>query len=178
MTPSGRGIGWLVKVYDLNEIRECPRINQHCEMPKRFITALNGKFNTIMLLWSPFLSLSLLNSVGVNADLFFSRLHSSLAKRSIRVDSPMEFSLYPSHIDPTWTTFVRALWFQGARIALSGVLFAFAETVLNAVLSVSTIALTISYGWRNYVFAPGLTRQASIGSTIPSGKARRSRLPR
>lgn len=41
---------------------------------------------------------------------------------------------------------VRALWIQGVLIALVGVLFLFAETVLNAILSVSTIALTISYG--------------------------------
>jgi amino acid transporter len=61
-------------------------------------------------------------------------------------DGGLPFSRYLSHVDPTWKAPVRGLWFQGALIALVGVLFLFAETVLNAILSVSTIALTISYG--------------------------------
>ncbi|KAJ5560027.1 hypothetical protein N7513_002426 [Penicillium frequentans] len=61
-------------------------------------------------------------------------------------DGGLPFSRYLSHVDPTWKAPVRALWFQGGLIALVGVLFLFAETVLNAILSVSTIALTISYG--------------------------------
>lgn len=61
-------------------------------------------------------------------------------------DGGLPFSRYLSHVDPGWKAPVRALWFQGMLIALVGVLFLFAETVLNAILSVSTIALTISYG--------------------------------
>ena len=61
-------------------------------------------------------------------------------------DGGLPFSQYLSHVSPTWKAPVRALWFQGILIALVGVLFLFAETVLNAILSVSTIALTISYG--------------------------------
>ncbi|KAJ5653430.1 hypothetical protein N7490_000433 [Penicillium lividum] len=61
-------------------------------------------------------------------------------------DGGLPFSRYLSHVDPTWKAPVRALWFQGGLIALVGILFLFAETVLNAILSVSTIALTISYG--------------------------------
>ena len=40
----------------------------------------------------------------------------------------------------------RALWLQGVLIGLVGILYLFANTVLSAILSVSTIALTISYG--------------------------------
>ncbi|KAJ6164265.1 hypothetical protein N7470_002937 [Penicillium chermesinum] len=61
-------------------------------------------------------------------------------------DGGLPFSRYLAEVDPTWKAPVRALWFQGSLIALVGVLFLFAETVLNAILSVSTIALTISYG--------------------------------
>ncbi|KAJ5363109.1 hypothetical protein N7541_003953 [Penicillium brevicompactum] len=61
-------------------------------------------------------------------------------------DGGLPFSTYLSEVSPYWKAPVRALWFQGAIIALVGVLFLFAETVLNAILSVSTIALTISYG--------------------------------
>jgi amino acid transporter len=41
---------------------------------------------------------------------------------------------------------VRALWLQGLIIGVVGVLYLFASTTLQAILSVSTIALTISYG--------------------------------
>ncbi|KAJ5403756.1 hypothetical protein N7509_003627 [Penicillium cosmopolitanum] len=61
-------------------------------------------------------------------------------------DGGLPFSRYLCHVDPIWKAPVRALWFQGVLIALVGILFLFAETVLNAILSVSTIALTISYG--------------------------------
>lgn len=61
-------------------------------------------------------------------------------------DGGLPFSYYLAQVDPFWKTPVRALWFQGSLIALVGILFLFAETVLNAILSVSTIALTISYG--------------------------------
>ncbi|KAJ5610252.1 hypothetical protein N7510_006971 [Penicillium lagena] len=61
-------------------------------------------------------------------------------------DGGLPFSGYLSHVSPYWKAPVRALWFQGCLIALVGILFLFAQTVLNAILSVSTIALTISYG--------------------------------
>lgn len=60
-------------------------------------------------------------------------------------DGGMLFSRYLSHVDPTWKAPVRALWFQGFLVALVGILYLFANTVLQAILSVSTIALTISY---------------------------------
>jgi amino acid transporter len=61
-------------------------------------------------------------------------------------DGGILWSDYFAQVDPTWKTPVRALWLQGAIIGLVGVLFTFASTVLDAILSVATIALTISYG--------------------------------
>ncbi|OJJ50642.1 hypothetical protein ASPZODRAFT_222928 [Penicilliopsis zonata CBS 506.65] len=60
-------------------------------------------------------------------------------------DGGLPWSGYLSYVDPVWKVPVRALWFQGVLIALVGVLYLFASTVLEAILSVSTIALTISY---------------------------------
>jgi choline transport protein len=60
-------------------------------------------------------------------------------------DGGLPFSGYFSRVDPVWKVPVRALWGQGVLIALVGVLYLFASTVLEAILSVSTIALTISY---------------------------------
>jgi amino acid transporter len=55
------------------------------------------------------------------------------------------FSKYFSHVDPVWQVPARALWGQGVVIGLVGILYLFANTVLEAILSVSTIALTVSY---------------------------------
>jgi choline transport protein len=60
-------------------------------------------------------------------------------------DGGLPFSRYLSHVDRVWESPARALWFQGFLIALVGILYLFASTVLQAILSVSTIALTISY---------------------------------
>ncbi|KAL4932377.1 putative amino acid permease family protein [Aspergillus undulatus] len=61
-------------------------------------------------------------------------------------DGAVPWSSYFAHIDRVWKAPVRALWAQGFLIALVGILYLFASTVLDAILSVSTIALTISYG--------------------------------
>ncbi|KAL4965271.1 putative amino acid permease family protein [Aspergillus stella-maris] len=61
-------------------------------------------------------------------------------------DGAVPWSAYFAHIDKTWKAPVRALWAQGFLIALVGILYLFASTVLDAILSVSTIALTVSYG--------------------------------
>ncbi|KAB8209247.1 amino acid permease GABA permease [Aspergillus parasiticus SU-1] len=61
-------------------------------------------------------------------------------------DGGLPWSGYLSHVDPVWKVPARSLWFQGVLIALVGILYLFANTVLEAILSVSTIALTISYG--------------------------------
>ncbi|KKK22441.1 hypothetical protein ARAM_007237 [Aspergillus rambellii] len=60
-------------------------------------------------------------------------------------DGGLPWSAYFAVIDPTWKSPVRALWLQGFLIALVGILYLFANTVLEAILSVSTIALTVSY---------------------------------
>ncbi|PLN79369.1 amino acid permease family protein [Aspergillus taichungensis] len=61
-------------------------------------------------------------------------------------DGGLPWSRYLTHVDPVWKVPARALWAQGVLIGLVGVLYLFANTVLDAILSVSTIALTISYG--------------------------------
>lgn len=61
-------------------------------------------------------------------------------------DGGLPWSRYFSHVDRVWQVPARALWGQAFLIALVGILYLFAQTVLQAILSVSTIALTISYG--------------------------------
>lgn len=61
-------------------------------------------------------------------------------------DGGIPFSDYFAQVNAIWKVPARALWLQGAVIGLVGVLYTFANTVLEAILSVSTIALTISYG--------------------------------
>jgi amino acid transporter len=61
-------------------------------------------------------------------------------------DGGIPWSQYFARVDPTWKVPARSLWLQGFLIALVGILYLFANTVLSAILSVSTIALTVSYG--------------------------------
>jgi amino acid transporter len=60
-------------------------------------------------------------------------------------DGGLPYSAYFSQVSKFWRVPVRVLCLQGVIIALIGVLYLFATTVLEAILSVSTIALTISY---------------------------------
>ncbi|KAH7304779.1 choline transport protein [Stachybotrys elegans] len=60
-------------------------------------------------------------------------------------DGGLPWSRYFSHVDEAWKVPARALWLQCFVICLIGVLYTFASTALEAVLAVSTIALTISY---------------------------------
>lgn len=60
-------------------------------------------------------------------------------------DGGLPWSQYFAKVDETWKVPARALWLQGGIIGLVGVLYTFATTALDAILSVSTIALTISY---------------------------------
>lgn len=89
------------------------------------------------------LSLFIMNGVGQGISIVTtsSRLTWGFAR-----DGGIPWSNYFSKVDETWKVPIRALWLQGAIIALVGVLYTFASTVLEAILSVSTIALTISYG--------------------------------
>jgi amino acid transporter len=61
-------------------------------------------------------------------------------------DGGIPWSAYFTRVDPVWKVPARSLWLQGFLIALVGILYLFASTVLEAILSVSTIALTVSYG--------------------------------
>ncbi|KAL6408340.1 hypothetical protein AUP68_08197 [Ilyonectria robusta] len=89
------------------------------------------------------LSLFIMNGVGQGISIVTtsSRLTWGFAR-----DGGIPWSNYFSKVDETWKVPIRALWLQGAIIALVGVLYTFASTVLEAILSVSTIALTMSYG--------------------------------
>lgn len=60
-------------------------------------------------------------------------------------DGGLPWSRYLSHVDRTWLVPARTLWAQGFLISLVGVLYLFSDTVLRAIFSVSTIALTVSY---------------------------------
>ena len=88
------------------------------------------------------LSLFILNGIGqsLTAGLAASRLTWGFAR-----DGGIPWSNYFKVVDRTWQVPMRAVWLQCAIVGLVGVLFTFANTVLDAILSVTTIALTISY---------------------------------
>lgn len=77
---------------------------------------------------------------GVSITMTASRLIWGFAR-----DGGLPFSNYLMHVDTYWEVPARALWFQGAIISLVGVLYLFTEATVTAVVSVCTIALTISY---------------------------------
>lgn len=60
-------------------------------------------------------------------------------------DGGLPFGRYLSHVDPYWNAPARAIWFQGFLVSIVSVLYFFSDTTLEAILSVSTIALTVSY---------------------------------
>ena len=88
------------------------------------------------------IALFIFNGLGQGASVLTSasRLTWSFAR-----DGGIPFGKWFSHVDETWHVPARALWLQCFLICLVGVLYLFANTVLTAILSVSTIALTISY---------------------------------
>lgn len=88
------------------------------------------------------LSLFIFNGVGQNISIMTtaSRLTWGFAR-----DGGLPFNRYIAVVNKEWRVPIRALWTQGVLIALIGLLYLFANTVLQAILSVSTIALTISY---------------------------------
>ena len=88
------------------------------------------------------LALFVISGVGQNIGLTTtgSRLTWGFAR-----DGGLPFHWYFSVVNKTWRVPVRAVLGQGVIISLIGVLYLFANTVLEAILSVSTIALTVSY---------------------------------
>ncbi|KAM0343018.1 hypothetical protein ACHAPU_008919 [Fusarium lateritium] len=77
---------------------------------------------------------------GVSIVTSASRLTWSFAR-----DRGLPYGDYFSYIDPYWQVPARSLILQGVVINLVGLLYLFSSTTLSAILSVSTIALTISY---------------------------------
>lgn len=89
-----------------------------------------------------FIGLFIFNGLGQGISILTSasRLTWSFAR-----DGGMPFFGYFAQVDPYWKAPVRSLWLQAVIIIIVGVLYLFANTVLSAIFSVSTIALTISY---------------------------------
>jgi choline transport protein len=88
------------------------------------------------------LSLFIFNGMGqaVSVVTTSSRLTWGFAR-----DGGLPWGTFFSEINDTWKVPARALWLQGGLIGLVSILYIFANTVLEAILSVSTVALTISY---------------------------------
>lgn len=88
------------------------------------------------------MSLFIFNGVGQGVGVFAtgSRLTWGFAR-----DGGLPWSRYLSHVDRVWKVPARALWTQAFLVGLVGVLYLFSNTVLQAILSVSTVALTVSY---------------------------------
>lgn len=89
-----------------------------------------------------FVALFTFNGMGQGISIMTSasRLTWSFAR-----DGGVPFSRYFSHVDEYWMMPVRALWLQAGITCLVGLLYLFSATALQAILSVCTIALTISY---------------------------------
>lgn len=89
------------------------------------------------------LSFFILNGLGqsITVALAASRLTWGFAR-----DGGFPWSRYFEVVDTKWQVPARAIWLQGGITGLVGVLFIFSDTVLSAILSLTTIALTISYG--------------------------------
>ncbi|THX58362.1 amino acid permease family protein [Aureobasidium pullulans] len=77
---------------------------------------------------------------GISITTTGSRLTWSFAR-----DNGLPFSKYIKRVNKKWKVPPQALLVQGFLITLVGLLYLFANTVLEAILSVATIALTVSY---------------------------------
>ena len=88
------------------------------------------------------LALFVISGIGQNIGLTTtsSRLTWSFAR-----DGGIPFHKFFAVVNDTWKVPVRAVWGQAVIIGVVGVLYFFSDTVLAAIFSVSTIALTISY---------------------------------
>jgi choline transport protein len=88
------------------------------------------------------LALFIMNSLGqgISITTTGSRLTWGFAR-----DNGLPFSKYIKRVNVKWKVPPQALLVQGLLVSLVGLLYLFANTVLEAILSVATIALTISY---------------------------------
>ncbi|KAG6013851.1 hypothetical protein E4U54_006237 [Claviceps lovelessii] len=86
--------------------------------------------------------LFIFNGVGQGCSILTS---SSRLTWSFARDGGFPFGVWFSKVDQAWKVPGRALWLQCFIVSLLGILYLFANAVLQAILSVSTIALTVSY---------------------------------
>jgi choline transport protein len=109
------------------------------------------------------LALFIFNGLGQGISIFTtgSRLTWGFAR-----DGGIPFSTYFAKVDSTWKVPARAIILQGVIVALIGVLYLFANTVLEAIISTSTIALTVSYA------LPIITLMIAGRSKLPPGGLR------
>ncbi|ORY80969.1 amino acid/polyamine transporter I [Protomyces lactucae-debilis] len=120
------------------------------------IQDLDGVINTATEL--PFMQLSL-DAIGLTGSavllaiyisngtlqLFSIMTTSSRLTWSFARDGGLLFHDYFAKVDPTWQMPVRATMLQGGIVVVIGLLYLFSNATLEAILSVSTIALTVSY---------------------------------
>lgn len=106
------------------------------------------------------LALFIFNGLGQGISVFTtgSRLTWGFAR-----DGGVPFSMYFAKVDPVWKVPARAIVLQGIIVALVGVLYLFANTVLEAIISTATIALTVSYA------LPILTLMIAGRERLPPG---------
>lgn len=135
----GAGTGFLFMIVCLFSIQDLERVLD----PTTGLPFMDLVKSTVGLQGAAVLiALFIINGLGqgVTVVTTASRLTWGFAR-----DGGIPWSPYFSHVDETWKAPVRALWLQGIIIGLVGLLYTFSNTVLEAIVGVSTIALTISY---------------------------------
>lgn len=125
----------LFCIQDYEKVAEPPSGLPFVELLRQTI----GPIGTIILIA---VFVTHLFGTGISITTTASRLTWGFAR-----DGGLPFSNYLMHVDEYWRVPARALWAQGALIALVGILYFFTETAVEAVVSVSTVALTVSYGF-------------------------------
>lgn len=142
----------LFCIQDLEKAADPPSGLPFVELLRQTI----GSIGTIVLIA---IFVTSLVGTGISITTTASRLTWGFAR-----DGGLPFSNYLMHVDPYWRVPVRALWAQGALVALVGVLYLFTTTAVDAVVSASTVALTVSYGF------PMLAVLVFGKSDIPPGR--------
>lgn len=123
----------LFTIQDLDKVLDPPSGMPFIELVQSNVGQVGG---AVMI------ALFIFNGMGQGASVLTS---SSRLTWSFARDGGFPFGVWFSKVDEYWKVPVRALWLQCFIISLIGILYLFANTVLQAILSVSTIALTISY---------------------------------
>ncbi|CAM1508820.1 Fc.00g025590.m01.CDS01 [Cosmosporella sp. VM-42] len=123
----------LFCIQDFDRVLDSPTGFPFVEVLQSVLGLTGGAVLTALFLFNGF-------GQGISVLTSASRLTWGFAR-----DGGLPWGSYFSYVDPTWKVPMRALWLQCIIISLIGVLYLFSNTVLSAILSVSTIALTISY---------------------------------